>query len=157
MAGVIRRVLTFDNRYKFRVHILILILIITVMVITVVRIFTKSGPTTRSDTMALAMGAKSLIIIAYELLSEHTQRFRKWSSLKAYAILNGLEVVFWSAVCFLSMQGLMKNCTGTSCALGWVAFVIAVFVVKFELYMAIVSYLDFRHFKRYSKHRGVEV
>ncbi|KAF2634503.1 glycosyl hydrolase family 76 protein [Massarina eburnea CBS 473.64] len=45
----------FNNRYKFPAHMVTLLLIIAAMVITGVRLVVKTGPSSRSDTMALAM------------------------------------------------------------------------------------------------------
>jgi hypothetical protein len=59
------------------------------------------------------------------MLSEHVSRFRRWSSLKAYFILNAMEVVFWAAVAFMMIRGNSNVCIGTSCALGWVVVVLA--------------------------------
>lgn len=80
--------------------------------------------------MSSVQGAKSTIIVTYQLLSEHTRRFRRWGSLKANVILNGLEVLFWSAVCMLSFQSQTRKgrCVGTACALGWLVVVLAILV-----------------------------
>jgi hypothetical protein len=61
-------------------------------------------------------GAKSLIIITYQILSH---KYNKWVSLKAYMILNSLEVVFWAAVAFMMIQVNLKFCMGTNCILSW--------------------------------------
>jgi hypothetical protein len=58
-------------------------------------------------------------------MTEHIHRFRRWRSLKAYTILNGLEIVFWAVVTFLTMKANTRICIGTSCGLGWVIFVLA--------------------------------
>lgn len=36
-----------------------------------------------------------------------------------------MEVVFWAAVAFMMIRGNSSVCIGTSCALGWVVFVLA--------------------------------
>lgn len=53
-------------------------------------------------------------------------RFRRWASLKAYAILNGLEVLFWAAVVFLMIQANIARCVGLGCTLSWVIIGLAV-------------------------------
>jgi hypothetical protein len=65
------------------------------------------------------------VIILYQLFTEHVSRFHRWASLKAYLILNSLEIVFWAAVVFLVMQANLQMCVGTGCALGWVVIVLA--------------------------------
>lgn len=60
-----------------------------------------------------------MVLIGYELLSEHVKKFQKWRSYKAYTIINGLETVFWGAVMFLIMQANLKTCHGIGCKLSW--------------------------------------
>jgi hypothetical protein len=70
-------------------------------------------------------GIKSLIVIAYQLLTEHTLRFRKWASTKANAILNCLEVVFWLAVLVVT-RGTVGSASGAAAALSALVLVIAI-------------------------------
>lgn len=67
-----------------------------------------------------------MIIIMYQILTTHVTRFRRWQSLKAYAILNGLEVVFWAAVVFLVIQANIQVCVGTGCYLSWAVVGVAI-------------------------------
>ncbi|KAF2680511.1 hypothetical protein K458DRAFT_434343 [Lentithecium fluviatile CBS 122367] len=155
MFNRLERLAFFSSRAATPAHIITLVLIIGAMGVTAYRVLTKDGPTARSDTMALAMGAKSIIIVAYQLLSAHTHRFARWYSLKANMILNGLEIVFWGAVAFLTMQGMTgKNkCKGTSCTLGWIVIVLAALVSQMEVYGFVIALLDWRYFKREGKRR----
>ncbi|KAF4957114.1 hypothetical protein FGADI_3333 [Fusarium gaditjirri] len=120
--------LFFTIRNKLPLQIVIVTLIITVITISGVRLILPNRPPGRSTTMGLGMGAKSLIILTYETLTEHSIRFHRWSSLKAYFILNAMEVVFWAAVAFMMIRGNSQLCVGTSCALGWVVFMLAGFL-----------------------------
>ncbi|KAF4454662.1 hypothetical protein F53441_2896 [Fusarium austroafricanum] len=104
--------------------------------------------------MSLGMGAKSLIILAYEILTEHFPRFHRWSSPKAYSILNSMEVVFWASVAFMMMRGNMNVCVGASCALGWVVFTLAGIPSPIYKYLAVVTFLDWRFFKKNGFPRG---
>ena len=52
--------------------------------------------------------------------------FKKWSSLKAYVILNALEIVFWGAVVFMMIQANLKFCEGMSCTLSWIVVVLGI-------------------------------
>jgi hypothetical protein len=67
-----------------------------------------------------------MIIISYQLLTTHVARFQRWRCLKAYAILNGLEVVFWAAVVFLVIQANIQVCVGTGCYLSWAVVGVAI-------------------------------
>ncbi|KAM0338060.1 hypothetical protein ACHAPU_011452 [Fusarium lateritium] len=144
----------FTLRNKIPLQIIQIILIIAVISLSGARILLPNRPPGRSATMGLGMGAKSLIIISYEMLSEHVSRFRRWSSLKAYFILNALEVVFWAAVAFLTVRGNTNVCIGTSCALGWVVFVLAGILSLIAKYLAVVCYLDWRFDKKHDVPRG---
>lgn len=66
------------------------------------------------------------MILQYQLLTEHVSRFKRWGSLKAYAILNGLEIVFWAAVVFLMIQANVARCVGVGCTLSWIIIGLAV-------------------------------
>lgn len=70
--------------------------------------------------MFLSQSAKSINFIFYQLLTDHVQRLRRWRSLKAYTIINGLEIVFWAAVVFLLIQANISVCVGVGCTLSWV-------------------------------------
>ncbi|KAF5253264.1 hypothetical protein FANTH_1860 [Fusarium anthophilum] len=144
----------FTLRNKMPLQILLVTLIITVITLSGVRLILPNRPRGRSTTMGLGMGAKSLIILTYEILTEHFIRFHRWHSLKAYFILNAMEVVFWAAVAFMMIQGNSKLCVGTSCALGWVVFVLAGILSPIYKYLAVVTYLDWRFYKKNGFPRG---
>jgi hypothetical protein len=69
---------------------------------------------------------KTVVILLYQLLTSHVSRLKKWKSLKAYAILNTLEILFWFVVVIVMLMGSTKSCVGTSCALGWIIILVAV-------------------------------
>ncbi|KAJ4022724.1 hypothetical protein NW752_000067 [Fusarium irregulare] len=144
----------FTLRNKLPLQIVQIILIIAVISLSGARLLLPNRPPGRSTTMGLGMGAKSLIIISYEILSEHVSRFRRWRSPKAYFILNAMEVVFWAAVAFMMIRGNTSVCIGTSCALGWVVFVLAGILSPLAKYLAVVCYLDWRFEKKHGVPRG---
>jgi len=74
-------------------------------------------------------GIKSMVIIAYELLTKYNARFQRWGSLKAYAILNGIEPVFWFAVVVVSGSGASKGGSGAATAISVVTLLIALVLV----------------------------
>lgn len=69
-----------------------------------------------------------MIIIVYQLLTERKQRFRKWYSLKAFAILNSIEVVFWLTVFIVSAMTSKRACgvNAAACALGVIVIFLAI-------------------------------
>ncbi|VUC35631.1 unnamed protein product [Clonostachys rosea] len=150
MAGI------FSNRLKLPLHLVELFLIIAVLILSVVRMLKQppNAPRGRSNTMALGMSAKSLVILLYQLLSEHVQAFKRWSSLKAYVILNALEIVFWGAVVFMMIQANINFCEGFTCTLSWVVCVLGIIMSTIAFYLTIITWLDFRHFRANGTHRG---
>ena len=71
--------------------------------------------------------------MSYQVLSEHVHAFKKWASLKAYVILNALEIVFWAAVAFLMIQANSQFCVGLSCTLSWIVIVLAI-ILRYEFW-----------------------
>ncbi|KAF5011842.1 hypothetical protein FDECE_2074 [Fusarium decemcellulare] len=131
----------FSGRYRAFIHGLQLFLVVTVLILSAVRLLTqpKGAPRTRANTMALGMSAKSLVILLYEILTEHVRSLKRYGSLKAYAILNALEIVFWGAVVFLMIQANIKYCVGTNCALSWVVVVLGIILNMLASYMAVCT------------------
>ncbi|CAI6099278.1 unnamed protein product [Clonostachys chloroleuca] len=117
----------FVPRLKMPLHIVEVIMIIVAIILAGVRLTTITTRT-RTDMMAIAMGAKSLVVIAYQLLSEHLAQWKRFASLKANLILNALEIVFWAAVAFMAIQSNTRSCKGASCGLGWGVLVIAILI-----------------------------
>lgn len=52
-------------------------------------------------------------------------RFRRWASLKANAILNTLEILFWFVVVIVTLMGISKYCKGVNCGMGWIMVIVA--------------------------------
>lgn len=90
----------------------------------------------------------------YQILTEHVASLKKWSSLKAYFILNAMEVVFWAAVVFTAIQSNINFCQGLSCTLNWIIVVLGVIVAILAGYMSVVTWFDWRNFRTYKTHRG---
>ncbi|KAM0692819.1 hypothetical protein Q7P36_007375 [Cladosporium allicinum] len=128
----------FDERRKTLVHIAQIVLIFLAIVLSISRVTIKNPPASRANTVAITLGIKSLIVIAYQLLTEHTLRFRKWASTKANAILNCLEVVFWLAVLVVT-GGTVGSASGAAAALSALVLVIAIVLEVLSLWMAVVS------------------
>lgn len=82
-----------------------------------------------------------MIVIAYQYLTEHVSRFHKWASLKAYAILNTLEIIFWFMVIVLTFWGISMVCIGVSCALGWLVALMA-FLMTYGRLPSSLVYFD---------------
>ncbi|KAE8381633.1 hypothetical protein BDV26DRAFT_289272 [Aspergillus bertholletiae] len=137
----------FDPRWKLPLLCFQIFLVITVIAITIPRLFMKNQPRTRANTIGLGMGAKSLVIILYQVLTEHVAALRKWGNLKAYMILNGLEIVFWAAVVVLTTQANIQKCVAPGCLLGWGVAVTAGNLSALAIYGTVVSYREWKEAK----------
>ncbi|KAF3354523.1 hypothetical protein VDGD_01652 [Verticillium dahliae] len=143
----------FEPHLKLRLHIAETVLIIIALILTGIYISMISF-VTRSDIMIIPFSVKSLIIIGYQLLSQHTTRYRKWESLKANMILNFIEPVFWFVVIILKGMGMSRSCTGGSCGVSVAVMLVALVIFALATLMAGISYLDYKHFKRMGVPRG---
>ncbi|KAF1929584.1 uncharacterized protein M421DRAFT_91437 [Didymella exigua CBS 183.55] len=138
----------FASRFKLPLHIVAGILVVIVIGLSVPRLFMKNQPRTRAGTIALGMGAKSLILFTYMLAAEHIQKFKRWHSYKANVIISCLEIVFWGAVAFLGFQSNLKRCEGVTCYLSWVTVGIAVFINHLEIYASAIAIREFRDYRK---------
>jgi hypothetical protein len=129
----------FDAHYKTKVHIGQIILVILIIALTGARIATKPKgmPTTRADTLAITMvsvlqntaashtdlvlrqSIKTIVVLSYQLITEHVAKYKRWGSLKAYAVLNTMEIVFWFVVIIITFMGISRYCKGANCAMGF--------------------------------------
>ncbi|KXH37703.1 hypothetical protein CNYM01_06717 [Colletotrichum nymphaeae SA-01] len=152
----------FDTRYKTKIHIAQVALIALAIILTIWRM-AMPVPFTRGNIMALTMtdirrkqGFKSLIIIGYQLLTTHKERFKKWASLKANAILNTMEIVFWFVAFGLLCQANGRFCTGGSCALSWIVTLIVMVLIVLAFQTSVVSIKDYRYWKHFGINRETE-
>lgn len=109
----------FKTSFKNRMHWTQLILVVTIIVLTGVRISMKpsSMPVTRSDTLAIVMGIKTVVVIGYQLLTTHVSKLRRWRNLKVYLVINSMEVAFWFVVVIITGMGMSSYCQGAYCGL----------------------------------------
>ncbi|KAL9947746.1 hypothetical protein D7B24_002452 [Verticillium nonalfalfae] len=143
----------FEPHLKLRLHVAETVLIIIALILTGIYISMISF-LTRSEIMIIPFSVKSLIIIGYQLLSQHTTRYRKWESLKANMILNFIEPVFWLVVIILKGMGMSRSCTGGSCGVSVAVMLVALVIFALTILVAGISYLDHKHFKRTGVPRG---
>ena len=58
-----------------------------------------------------------MIVLSYQVMTEHVQKLRRFRSLKANFILNVVETVFWGALAYFSASSLINTCQGLGCTL----------------------------------------
>ncbi|KAI5262321.1 hypothetical protein E4T47_09305 [Aureobasidium subglaciale] len=131
----------FNTSFKTRMHYIELALVALVIILTGVRISQKPSflPVTRSDTMAIVMGVKTIVVIAYQLLTSHVGSLKRWRNTKAYLVLNCLEVIFWLAVVVLTGMGMQRYCKGAYCGISVVIILLAVVMAVCSLWTAVTT------------------
>ncbi|KAH6615684.1 hypothetical protein B0J18DRAFT_373009 [Chaetomium sp. MPI-SDFR-AT-0129] len=140
---------TFVNpKWKLREHILLLFLVVLLLVLT--GIYLNLAPfITRPDIMGIVYSVKSILIIAYQLLTEHTRRFARWKSLKAYFILDCMESVFWLTLIVLKFMGISRFCMGSSCAVAWVGTFVVIVIFVLSLHLCVLAFREYRTFRKF--------
>ncbi|RYP92984.1 hypothetical protein DL770_000858 [Monosporascus sp. CRB-9-2] len=133
----------FDPSYKFRVHLIQILLVIVGIIIAIVAMSIPGGFMTRAVIMAMSF-----------LVTEHVARFSKWKSLKAYAILNCLESIFWIVAFVMTIQSNNRICMGVTCSMTKFLAANAIFIEVLMVWAAICSIIDWRHFKSTGYERG---
>ncbi|KAI4857461.1 hypothetical protein E4T45_01041 [Aureobasidium sp. EXF-8846] len=126
---------------KNRIHWTQLTLVVTIIILTGIRISIKpsSMPVTRSDTLAIVMGIKSIVVIGYQLLTTCRSNLRRWRNLKLYLVLNIMEVLFWFVVIVITGMGMTRYCQGAYCGLSVLMLLIALTLTISALWIAIVT------------------
>lgn len=66
--------------------------------------------------------------MAYQIMTTHMNRLKRWGSTKAYMILNIIDTVFWFALFIITIMGTMGSTTESSRALGGIAATLAFFL-----------------------------
>lgn len=66
------------------------------------------------------------MVLTYQLTTTHFVKLRRWQSLKAYQILNTMEILFWFVVVIITFMGISQYCQNSYCGLSWLIVLIAV-------------------------------
>ncbi|KAL3419082.1 hypothetical protein PVAG01_09303 [Phlyctema vagabunda] len=150
MSAITSRFINLSNvpNMKFRMHMAQVVLVLLAIVISIARLANKNTIPSRASVWYLVVCFKSLIIILYQVLSEHHDRFRKWASPKANAVLNVIETIFWLAAFIISIAGNSGTCKGSSCALGSFLSALAFFLFLITGFVAFMSVRDYRYLRR---------
>lgn len=137
----------FEPTWKNKVLILQVAFTLLIFILGIAKIATKPSqiPFNRMDIVAISMvshphhlhnpvchllthlqSAKSGVFLAYEIVTMKVDKFKRFGSLKAYAVLNTLDVVFWAAVMGFSFKSVAAICSGVNCGIGVVIGLMAI-------------------------------
>lgn len=139
----------FEHSWKNKVFILQVVTVTIAFILGIAKVATKpSGiPMTRSDIMAITMvsylrsltnttwtkltvsqSLKTYAFLAYEYVTQKVDKFKRFGSLKANAILNTMDIVFWAVVMGLAFNMATQVCIGANCAIGILVGLVALVV-----------------------------
>ncbi|KAF5579702.1 hypothetical protein FPANT_9553 [Fusarium pseudoanthophilum] len=146
----------FEHNWKNKVFILQIVTTTIAFILGIAKVATKpSGiPMTRSDIMAITMSLKTYAFLAYEYLTQKVDKFKKFGSLKANAVLNTMDIVFWAVVMGLAFNMATQVCIGANCAIGILVGLVALVVMLVNFWAAVIAWKDHKYFKRNGARRG---
>ncbi|EPE30807.1 hypothetical protein GLAREA_03774 [Glarea lozoyensis ATCC 20868] len=123
--------------------------ILGVLGISAYRMTNKTLITTRSDTMAMGVAAKALVIMAYMIWTQRCQNLKKWSSIKASFILACTEIIFWAAAIVLPITTVGRCHPGIGCILSYIIISLAAVNCVLALPIAFITWRYYRYYKQY--------
>ncbi|KAI9037553.1 uncharacterized protein KD926_000201 [Aspergillus affinis] len=132
---------------KFRLHIVIGVLLLLNFILIIARLANKGTPPTRSNTWGVAVCVKSAVFMAYQILTAHANRLKRWASPKAYMILNIIDTIFWFALFIITCMSTAGSCSGSSCPLGGIIATLTIILCGLAGLLSFVCIRDWRYFK----------
>ncbi|KAL4738934.1 hypothetical protein BDV11DRAFT_170554 [Aspergillus similis] len=138
-------------RTKLKLHILIGALVLVTFILTIARVADSGTPRARTNTWGIAVCVKAAIFMAYQVLTAHVERLKRWANTKVNVVLNIIDTVFWFALIIISIMGAMGSRSVSSRALGAIIVILA--IVLFPL-AGFLSWICIRE-RRYHKQYGV--
>ncbi|CAG8048394.1 unnamed protein product [Penicillium nalgiovense] len=132
---------------KFRLHIIMGALLLIVFILLIARFADSGTPKTRTNVWGIVVCIKSAVFMAYQIMTTHMSRLKRWASTKVYMILNAIDTVFWFALFVITIMGTRGSTTGSSQALGGVAATLVFFLCGLTGFLTFVCIRDWRFFK----------
>ncbi|KAH7401378.1 hypothetical protein BKA66DRAFT_555876 [Pyrenochaeta sp. MPI-SDFR-AT-0127] len=135
------------DRFRKTIHIVQAIFVLVAFIVGCALLADNSMPRSRSTTLILVYSIKSGVFILYQYLTRHTERFRRFASLKAFAILDTLDCLLWFTAFIISCMG-GNRCKGTSCAIIGVAAAISLLLCFTYILTASIAMRNWRASKK---------
>ncbi|OCF32498.1 hypothetical protein I316_05926 [Kwoniella heveanensis BCC8398] len=146
-----------EVRWLRRAHYLQLAVVILVLILAIVRLglrlnhvgINPSNPRAGGGASGWGTGVavKSIIFVSYQILTDRSQRFARWASLKANMVLNLIEAPFWMALVVIT-GGLMSSCVAPMCAINGIILVLSLLSFLMAVPVAYISVKHYAEFKR---------
>ncbi|KAL4995949.1 hypothetical protein BDV10DRAFT_187556 [Aspergillus recurvatus] len=138
-------------RTKLKLHIIIGALVLVTFILTIARVADSGTPRARTNTWGIAVCVKSAVFMAYQVLTAHVDRLKRWANTKVNVVLNIIDTVFWFVLIIISIMGAMGSRSVSSRALGAIIVVIAIVLCPLA---GLLSWTCIRE-RRYYKRHGV--
>ncbi|KAE8389396.1 hypothetical protein BDV23DRAFT_184474 [Aspergillus alliaceus] len=137
-----------NPQIKFRLHIAIASLLFLTFILVIARVADKGTPPSRSNTWGIAVCLKSAAFMAYQIVTAHAARFKRWASCKANMILNIIDTVFWFALFIITIIGTSGSRSTSSRALGAIIVMLAL-VLCLAGFLSFFSIRDRHYYKQH--------
>ncbi|KAL4813001.1 hypothetical protein BDW67DRAFT_188122 [Aspergillus spinulosporus] len=136
-------------RTKLKLHIIIGALVLGTFILTIARVADNGTPRARTNTWGIAVCVKSAVFIAYQVLTTHVDRLKRWANTKVNVVLNVIDTVFWFALIIISIMGAMGSRSVSSHALGAIIVILAIVLCPLAGFLSWICIRERRHYKRY--------
>ncbi|KAL4953573.1 hypothetical protein BDW69DRAFT_184364 [Aspergillus filifer] len=142
-------------RTKFRLHLAIGCLILITFILAIARIADKGTPSGRVNTWGIAVCLKSGVFMAYQILTGHVNRLKKWANTKVNITLNIIDAVFWFALFIITIMGTMGSHSTSSRALGALVIILAFVLFLLSGFLSFICIRERRYYKQHGTLPGV--
>ncbi|KAJ5675696.1 hypothetical protein N7462_008593 [Penicillium macrosclerotiorum] len=122
-----------SSRNKLRLDIAIGSLLFVIFILIIARVTNKGTPSTRANTWGIAVCLKSAVSLAYQVVTVHVERFKRWGSSKANKILAVIDTIFWFALFIITIIATQGSHNVSSRALGAIIAILAVCYICFRI------------------------
>ncbi|KAL4983208.1 hypothetical protein BDW68DRAFT_191494 [Aspergillus falconensis] len=136
-------------RTKLKLHIIIGALVLVTFILTIARVADSGTPRARTNTWGIAVCVKSAVFMAYQVLTAHADRLKRWANTKVNVVLNIIETVFWFALIIISIMGAMGSRSVSSRALGAIIVILAIVLCPLAGFLSWICIRERRHYKRH--------
>ncbi|KAL4772872.1 hypothetical protein BDW60DRAFT_206637 [Aspergillus nidulans var. acristatus] len=136
-------------RTKLKLHIIIGALVLVTFILTIARVADSGTPRARTNTWGIAVCVKSAVFMAYQVLTAHVDRLKRWANTKVNVVLNIIDTVFWFALIIISIMGTIGSRSVSSRALGAIIIILAIVLCPLAGFFSWVCIRERRHYKQY--------
>ncbi|EED22363.1 hypothetical protein TSTA_096120 [Talaromyces stipitatus ATCC 10500] len=105
------------SKTKLRLDIALYSLVALTFILIIVRVANKGTPSSRC--------LKPAVFLAYQIVTGHVDRFKRWRSIKVNKILTIIDTVFWFALFIITISGTSSSHSTISRALGAIIIILA--------------------------------